>query len=144
MDVSPSTAELLATLDAYSGNRLKRKEDLAILLEIGTSPPLDATLDEVSFYAKFLDRAHRIMERIGMQGEGYDRLSREFSASLEKTVGLIRIILQSATPESRNRFENMYLSMTHDSLGNFLALCSDLGWYKNFRLDAHGRREKGS
>jgi hypothetical protein len=135
------TSELLSRLDTFSGNRLKRKEDLAVLLELGSSPPRDSTLEELSFHAKFLQRAHLIMQRIGTQGEGYDRLSREFGSSLDKAFSLLRNLLGGATADTRNRFDSLYLAMTQEGLSNFLALCGDLAWYKNLCIDE--QRTKG-
>ena len=142
MDVSPLTSELLSRLDTFSGNRLNRKEDLAVLLELGSSPPWDSTLEELSFYAKFLQRTRVIMQRIGTQGEGYDRLSSEFSSSLEKALGLLRNLLGGAPADLRNRFDSVYLAMTQEGLANFIALCSDLAWYKNLSIDQHRKKEK--
>ena len=141
MILSPATASLLSALDAMSGNKLTRRDDLGTLLELGASSHMRPVLEELSFYAKFLQRTHGIMKRIGKDGNGYDKLSEEFGTSLGKANRLIGTLLDGAPPDVRAQFSSTYLAMTQGGLANLLALFYDLSWYKNRLIDAEGNRE---
>ncbi len=139
MRLSPETASFLARLRSFSGNRLKREQDLGILLEMGGVTERAPFLDELSFLAKFLSRTHAIMERIGSNGEGYGGLAREFQDSLQRASGLIQHLLEAAPDDIRQHFSTTYLALTQECLGNLLALLYDLSWYKNWLIDHQHR-----
>ena len=43
--------------------------------------------------------------------------------------------MRDGTEAERSLFDETYFRLTPDALQNLLALCSDLGWYKNWLLD---------
>ena len=136
MKLKAKTVELLNSVDRLSGNRLTRQGDLGLLLELAEDHRLQSTLDDLSFNAKFVSKIFGIMQRIGPAGEGYDRLSAEFTQSLTKIQNLIKAILATASDEQvRLRFSTTYLEMTTESFEQLLSLCHDLGWYKNWMID---------
>jgi len=136
MDLSPATASLLSALDTLSSHTLTRRADLGALLEIGTAPAERKKLRELSFYAKFVHRAHGMLTRIGKDGEGYERLAAEFSTNMEKAVSLLRSLRDAAPPEVRAHWDSAYLAMTRETMAALLELFHDLGWYKNWLIDA--------
>jgi hypothetical protein len=135
MELGASTSSLLALLDRFSGGKLTRRDDLGFLIELANVHRRTGELDELSFLAKFLMKSRAIMARIGPEGDGYERLSREFSDTLPHAQDLLRALLQPAPEDVHDRFENTYLLLTPDALTAFLALAYDLSWYKNWRLD---------
>lgn len=135
MALSPATDSLLSTLDTLSAHTLARRADLGALLELGTVPDGRTKLQELSFYAKFVHRAHGMLARIGKDGEGYDRLAAEFSANMGKAVSLLTAMAEAAPPEIRARFHSVYLAMNQEAVGELLELFHDLGWYKNWLID---------
>jgi hypothetical protein len=135
MQTSHATDSLLATLVTFSHNRLTRRSELGTLLELAALHNQRAVLDDLSFVAKFVSRVYGIMRRIGKGAEGYDILSKEFSPNLEKGVALIQTLLRKAPIDVQQQFATQYLSMTHESLQNLLALFYDLSWYKNWLID---------
>jgi hypothetical protein len=140
LQLGKHTVDLLASLDVFSGYKLTRHNDLGLLVELASRHSLTALLDELSFQAKFVTKTHGIMQRIGMQDDGYDKLSREFTTSIEKSTSLIKTLLPNAPVEDRQQFTSTYLTMTQESLQHLLALCYDLSWYKNWRMDQRRRR----
>jgi hypothetical protein len=133
--ISQTTLALIDTLTRFSGNKIARAHDLGILLEIGRREENQTLLDEVSFLAKFVGRIHKIMQRIGKEGEGYDTLSAEFAVNLEKVKESIRGLIRNVSLEEAERFERDYLTLSHEALRNLLSLLYDLEWYKNWRID---------
>jgi hypothetical protein len=140
VDFSKATADLLASLDVFSGRKLTRRDDLGTLLELAALHKQRDVLDELSFLAKFISKTHRIMLRIGVQGEGYDKLSRELTNAITKATSLLDSILSNAHARDRQHFASNYMALTPASLQDLLALCYDLSWYKNWMID-HPRSE---
>jgi hypothetical protein len=133
------STDILAQLDTLSGGRLQRRTDLAMLLD-ATPGERRALLDDLSFQAKFAVRARTIMERIGRDGEGYDRLSEELGAAVTRMRDLLAGILGGMGEKDRTAFSSRYLEMTPGGLAELFVLCADLGWYKNWLND---RRSPG-
>ena len=136
MTLSTTTTALLVTLDSASRGQLKRRGDLGILLDLGADPARAVALDDLAFRAKFLTRTFGIMQRIGRDGNGYDRLESEFAVSMDVARSHVRTLLGGAPDDVRDRMTATYLAMTPDGLGNLLALLGDLMWYKNWLLDS--------
>lgn len=132
---SPSTVDLLAALGAFSSGRLTRPEDLGLLYESAVQGGLLGEFDDLSFQAKFVHKTYGILQRIGKDGQGYDRLEGAFGAGLERCGALARKILSGAPAAVQGQFAARYLALTPDALQNFLALCYDLSWYKNWHID---------
>jgi hypothetical protein len=142
VQLSKPTVDLLASLDAFSGRTLGRRDDLGTIIE------LDAvhghhTLDELSFLAKFVCKTYGIMQRIGPQGKGYDKLSHEFGGAITNITQLISALLGNASTEDRQHVASTYLALTPKSLHHLLTLCYDLSWYKNWLIDHHAHPHKG-
>jgi hypothetical protein len=135
MNFSPSTLQLLDSLEALSGNRLTRRNDLGLLIEVAAERRHEHMLEQLSFHAKFISKTHGIMSRIGKDTDGYDKLLREFQAGLEKARGLLQGLLAETAPDIQHHYASTYLTMTAEGLQNFLALLHDLSWYKNWIND---------
>ena len=138
MQLRDSTSAMLDALHAFSGGKLTRRTDLGLLIECAHHNGRQSLLDELSFIAKFTSRTYRILQRIGKETEGYDKLSDEFSEGMDKATSLVRTIVAIAPPEVQQPFAVSYLSMTPDSIQNLLALFYDLSWYKNWQIDHPG------
>lgn len=130
-----STNRFIEELTVFSRNGLQRPDDLALLLDAATSADAQKALEEISFHAKFVTRAHRMMARIGKDADGYEKLSSELNASLGKVREMLAELIQAASPEVRGRLTGDYLGMNLPSVQNLFALCSDLMWYKNWLID---------
>jgi len=141
MELSPATESVLAELDSFSGGKLARRSDLGVLIDSGRVQPGRDMLEELAFYSKFLHRTHGIMTRIGRDGQGYDRLAKEFSDAVGKTRSLLTSLIAGAPEHVRAPFSATYLAMTQEALKDLLALCRDLSWYKNWLLDTGHRRQ---
>jgi hypothetical protein len=135
MESSVPPAEIFKAVERLSGGKLSRKQDLGLLIDVAYSAGKESLLADVSFHAKFVARTYRIMKRIGPGGEGYDRLSGEFTAGIERVRELTRSLLLSAGEADQHRFEQTYGALTPQALQDLLALCGDLSWYKNNLLE---------
>src|SRR5262245_6279122 len=106
-----------------------------MLLQLASSANRVREFEHLAFLSNFATHSYRTMQRIGRQGEGYDRLYGEFSNAVEESRTIVRELATSAPESERNEIETSYLQITPDSFENFLALLSDLTWYKNWTID---------
>jgi hypothetical protein len=135
MQISELTTNFVADLGRYSGNRLKRPDDLAVLLEIARRRSDQDVFDRLVFLAKFAVKSRKIMERIGVGAEGYDKLSAELAPSLAEICSLLAVLVDSQPGSGGSQFKQNYLANTPDAVGNLFDLLSDLTWYKNWTID---------
>jgi len=135
MRLSESTLLLLQQIDAFSGRKLGRSNDLGVLIEIAAGHNRGKALAELSFVAKFLSKTHGILQRIGPEGEGFGRLSEEFTRNLERARIVFAEMLAHCPDDERMVLHARYLALTAAALQEMLALLYDLSWYKNWLID---------
>jgi hypothetical protein len=75
------------------------------------------------------------MSRIGMDGEGFNKLSAEFQSSIEKTSALLKTIVKESPDDIKQHFVSNYFSLDQAAFANFTRLLEDLGWVKNWQID---------
>jgi len=132
---SPETTQLLKDLDVLSGHSLSRPDDLAGLVDAAQRTGKHGTLADLSFHAKFVIRARKIMTRIGRDAEGYENLRREFTDGIGRASSQLRSLVAESSSELQHHITVTYLHLSGDSLQNLLDLFSDLAWYKNWLID---------
>lgn len=136
MHFSDETNTLLQAIESTAGKRLSRRNDLAVLIECAHRAENFDKLDELSFLAKFSHRTFAIMQRIGHDAEGYDKLAKEFGDSVEKSKSLIGELMEAADVETRKDFESAFFALSPDVFRDLLDLFYTLSWYKNYLIDA--------
>ena len=134
-----SPADVLRALETISGGKLTRHRDTETLIALALRARRQDLLADLSFHAKVVTGTSRTLQRIGPEGTGASALAAEMQNGLEKVRAQAGELLQEGSDGDRQHFEATYFQLTPDALQNFLALCSDLGWYKNWLLDTRPR-----
>ena len=75
------------------------------------------------------------MERVGREGEGYDKLSFQFAENLEKASTLVRLLVKEAPDQVKRHFSSVYFGMTPDGINSLMELFYDISWLKNWNID---------
>ena len=135
MIVSQETSSLIVSLRDFSRNKLRHADDLGALIEIAKLRNQAQVLEDLCFLSKFLVSTRNVMERIGREGEGYDKLSFQFAENLEKASTFIRLLIKEAPEDLKRHFTSTYFGMTSDGLSALMELLSDLRWLKNWNID---------
>lgn len=135
MTLSPTTKTLLSEITALSGNSLQRAMDLGTLIELAALHSRQQVLDDLAFSAKFITKSFELMQRIGKDGNGYEKLAAEFTAQVTRSQDLLRAMLVSSDAMTNANFSGNYLEMNTLTLENLMKLYHDLSWYKNYRID---------
>lgn len=139
MELSDHTTTLLDRLEQLARKRFACRNDIGILIELASRHDALRTLDDLSFYAKFTARTFALMNRIGREAEGFDRLSKEFGEGMEKAKTLLLSLMAHGADEDRQRFHETYLALSPASLDHLLVLLRELSWYKNYLIDLRSR-----
>ncbi len=135
MNIPERAREFVGELDQYSGSTLSNHKDLALLLGLAHSGPGTENLDRLAFLAKFAAKSRKIMERIGRNDQGYDKIATELTNALDEIQNLLGTLTAGATDEERLRFSQTYLAKTREGLASLFSLIADLAWYKNWTID---------
>jgi hypothetical protein len=136
MEISADAREFVEQLQSFSGNKLHFPEDLMMLLDLARNQ--NPGIDEVSFSAKFIHQTQSVMQRIGPQGEGYVTLTRELEIEIQKVKSMLIQFLVKVVSPDKEKFTTKFLNREKEAFGNFLRLCSDLRWIKNWKIDFKG------
>ncbi len=131
--------KLVNHLNNLSSGTLKHPATLQVLLESVAKGGIEDTLGDLAFDAKFCHKTHGIMQRIGLEGEGYDKLAAEFTVGIGRCREHLQQILTHLSSADRNEIEAKFLAMTPEGMQNLLALLHDLSWYKNYQIDTENR-----
>jgi restriction endonuclease len=135
MNLSQHTKTLLSTINDNSGKTLKRSLDLGALIEIAEQHSMHDQLNDLAFSSKFIAKSFDLMQRIGKDGNGYEKLSQEFSSQIQKAQDLIKQFLDRTDSMTKAHFTGNYLEMNTLTMQNLMQLFHDLGWYKNYQID---------
>ncbi len=135
MILRQSTKSLLSTINDASGKTLKRSLDLGTLLQIAEEHSTQGLLDDLAFSSKFIIKSFELMQRIGRDGNGYEKLSAEFTAQVTGSQAVLKQLLASSDTVTQSHFSSNYLEMNTLTMQNLMQLYHDLGWYKNYKID---------
>ena len=135
MEPRTQTVEFIKQLEAYSKRVLKYPREVAWLLDLADERRLSQVFEDAIFHAKFTTKTQEVMKRIGATGDGFDKLSSEFQASMEKVSTLLRTIVKESPEEVKQHFTKMFFGLDQQSFGNLMSLLADLSWVKNWEVD---------
>jgi hypothetical protein len=142
MTLLKETLELLRELEGSANKKLRYPEAVGSLLESARLSGRMGDFQEAAFLAKLITKSFCVMRRIGVDGEGYDKLHAESESNLAKVTSLLRSLNENLPVDLKQKQGALFFSLTHESLERLLALLEDLTIFKNWSLDG-GRLPEG-
>ncbi len=140
MKLSADTEAVVAYLQAYANNSLRKPGDLGVILELTAQHDAAEFANEIIFAGASLWRVYRIWKRLAPGQEGYRSVQESFAKSVAELRQLLERLLPWAPEEVYRRFQEVYLLMTQGAVRNLVDLAHDLFWLKQLQNDArHGR-----
>lgn len=127
--------EFVRSVEASSGRPFNFPEQVAQLLECANRFGMTEVFEDASFHAKFVLRAREVMQRVGKDGDGFDKLAAEHQTSIEKTTTLIRTLVKEADEEVKQRFVKDFFALDQESFSRLNGLLADLSQVKNWQVD---------
>jgi hypothetical protein len=121
-------------IEIYSGNQLKRKDDLLTLIKLGFSGDKKELIEELSFTAKYVQGLFRVLERTAGNPDIHNtgRIKADLSDNLEKVKEKIDQIIIFADDPVKIYFRETYLQLSQTGLFNLTELLHDLEWTKKY------------
>jgi hypothetical protein len=137
MTLQSDIQDLLREIEKSSRRKLNYPDEVGQILEEARQSRRTAQFEEVIFLAKFISKTFNVMNRIGADGEGYEKLSAEFESNIQKLSSLLKEILVDARDDIRQSQTALFLSLTPDSLERLMLLLRDLTAVKDWVVDGN-------
>ncbi len=131
----PDTAQFLEKLGAHAKKELHHPTTVGMMIDHARRGDHWPLIEEISFYAKFMTKAHDLMQRIGREGEGYDKINAEFERSATTVQSRLKELIADMDDDLRHNIENTFLTLDQKSFTEFLGLLNDFTWLKNWMVD---------
>ena len=133
MNLSIDTIEILKFLDLTSGNNLRKRNDLGIILEIGATFNQPELIDEIIFKGMYFWNISTTLKKTTnpdelklLQSE-FDKTNLEFRYHLKE-------LIENGDEPSKLRFEEIYLRDNNGSVNNLIDLAHDLSELKEVQI----------
>ena len=125
---------LLEELEEFSGNRLKRKNDLSTLIRLGYTHGQDEIIEDLSFTSKYVQGLFRVLNRASGINDVHniDLIKTDLSNNIGKVKKQIEQLLTNADDPTKSYFTGNYLQLSQNCMFNLTELMSDLEWTKKY------------
>jgi hypothetical protein len=136
--------KFLNEVDNFSlakGGRLKRKNDLKIILEETLKPHKEKLFEDLSFTAKYLQGLMRVLKKGGQNPEvkSLEYVKSDYSSNADKFIAQLKEVLSENSMEVKEHFNKTYFELSQEAFHNLNELLSDLEWTKIY-LNEQKRR----
>lgn len=131
MSITPDIENVLNYLEQVSGHGLRKRNDMATLLDLAASRDAGEEMNALIFHGRHLYNLYNTLRKASAGAEGFAVLEREFATATETVRDHLARILVDAGEEEVERFNSLYYQMTQGSLRNLLDLAHDLGVLKS-------------
>lgn len=91
--------------------------------------------EDLVFLAKFLSKTYDLLRRIGPDGDGFQKISAEFQANLEKANTLVKTLVKESPESLKTKTVDRFLRLDQESMMAFMDLLRELAWVKNWMVD---------
>ncbi len=134
MDISEDTLAVVAYLQQFSGNNLRKPDDMAIVLELCAQQQDAALAQQIITSGAALWRVYRTLRRLRRGDEGYRQLEDEFTLQANHLRTGLAVALE-ATDEVGilERFQAVYLELTTGALRNVVDFAHDFSYLKQLQ-----------
>jgi len=126
--------ELLTSVEQFSNNKLKLKDDLERLIDLSISNNKFELLEKTAFTAKYLQGLFTIIQRSNsiVDEAVFNRYKKEYAENIGKLRNNLQELLIGSSEFYIKIFSEKFLGMTQVSISNLTELCSDLAWLKMY------------
>ncbi|MCX7930673.1 MAG: hypothetical protein N2663_08155 [Chlorobi bacterium] len=134
MELSEDTLAVIAYLQQYSGDNLRKPEDVAIVLELCAQQQNAELAKRVITSGAALWRVYRALRRMRRGDEGYRQLEDEFMLQVnELRIGIATALEATDEMPILERFQAVYLELTPGALRNVVDFAHDFSYLKQLQ-----------
>jgi len=125
-----NTANLVEEINVFSEQKLKRKNDLKILLEMSFKNEKSVLLENLSFTAKYIRGLERVLKKGSMNPEisNIEQIKQDYTNNIKKSIDQIKELISFADTEVNSYFEEKYFKLTQEGFQSLSELLEDLEW----------------
>lgn len=138
-----SVEEIIADVEKLSGQVLRTKEDLRLILESAISRQMLDELNDLAFQAKYVTGLQKVIKKreAAIDEDYFKKVGEEFHSSYQKIKSLIQTIFQNSSAFVNDIFAEKYFQLTQSSLQNLNMLCEDLSYLKLYLNDLKQKKD---
>jgi hypothetical protein len=139
MIISPDTAEVMKFLDDITGSGLRKRNDLATILELGASTGNHELIDDILFNAKYLWNLNQTISKADAGTDGLAKLHQEYKETGLKLSDKLSHLIEQAEEQDKSRFAEIYFKPTSGAFRNLIDLSHDLAKLKEVQTTMKGK-----
>ena len=128
------SGKLIEEIEKFSNYKLKRKDDLGLLLEVGTSNLEKKEIEDLAFNAKYILGLQRVLKKGSLNPEvnNLEKIKNDYFENIIKITEQIGKIINFASGEKKAHLKRTYLELNQQSFQNLNELLEDLEWAKMY------------
>jgi hypothetical protein len=126
MELSKDTLQVLEFLDYTTGNNLRKRNDIGLILEIGAGKGKFVLIDKLIFTGSYLWRLYRLLIGQDISEDDAYKLQRELAGTLQNFKDYLTELISNAEPESKKRFNALYFPNEQGAFRNLIDLAYDI------------------
>lgn len=125
---------LIEEIKTFSGNKLKREDDLKTLLDISFNNGKSELLQDVSFTAKYVMGLQRVLKKGSVNPEigNIEQIKSDYINNIQKSVEQLKEMIKLSDIKIKNYFEETYFQLSQGGLSSLTELLEDLEWAKMY------------
>jgi len=125
---------LLEEIEEYSNFKLKRKDDLRILIEVCNTNNKAKLFEDLSFTAKYILGLQRVLKKgvINPEINNLEKIKKDYSDNIIKVIEQIKELITLTPGKTKERFDKTYIELSQQGLSNLNELLEDLEWTKMY------------
>ena len=134
MKIGEDTQKVLDFLDDFSEGGIRKRNDIALLLEVAASFNQHEVFNQLVFTGKSVWNLSKKIKKIDPHQEGAELVRTEFSKQLDELKRLLLLLVdQSEDKEMAERFDTTYFIITQGAVKNLTDLSHDLSVMKDMQ-----------
>lgn len=134
MEISKDTKNVINTLNQYIDSKLRKQNDLEMVMEIAVSKNKAEEFSQAVFNAKAFWNLSKKLNQIDPNDDDSKNFKVEFERYLEMYKQNLKDIIYSVeAKEAHERFEETYFEMNRGCVLNLIDLAHDLGRFKDMQ-----------
>ena len=136
MQLSDDTQAVIEFLEASIEGGLRKRNDVATILELGASLGDADLFNQISRTGTATWKVYSTLRRVQPGDEGYRQLEEEFALQMNALREHLATLVNNADDETLRRFDDVYFVMTQGVIRNIVDLSHDLAKIKALQRDA--------
>lgn len=137
MDEKDKINSMVADIEKLNDKNLNHRSEISMIIETVKLHGMADTFNRLIFLGKFLFNTHNIMNRIGKNSEGYEKLSNEFRDNSKLFLQDLEAIIDTSAEDTKECLMRLISFQNTTDFNDFMKLIEDLSLLKNFELDTH-------